>query len=299
MATKTTKPRAKGIARAGKAVKKAVVAGKKKAAKTAAKPVKKVARVSRPREKAMQAKLKLFVAEYLKANFNGTKAAIAVGYTAESARFQASVLLARDDVQLMLAKAMTARAASADIDTKEVLERLWGIATADPRELSEVLVVNCRYCWGKDHHYQWTPQRLREALAEFEQRKLGTPEDKWKAMRAPDETGGTGFNQRKDPNPQCPECHGHGEEHVVAKDTRDLSPKARLLYAGVKTTQHGMEIKTHNQKDALFDVGRQLGMFVKNVAVKGELTHRNEELRSIIDEVDGSDTGLPNDGSAD
>lgn len=65
-----------------------------------------------------------------------------------------------------------------------------------------------------------------------------------------------------DPNPDCTECHGEGVASVWFADTRKLKGGARLLYAGVKTTRDGMEIKTHDQMRALEYVARHLGMFV-------------------------------------
>jgi phage terminase small subunit len=302
MVTKKAKPRSKVKARPGKAVKKTAVKLKKKVAKApvkratkrAAKPIK----TGRPKAGVMDARLKLFVEEYLKANFNGARAAIAVGYSPLNARQQASEMLAMPEVALLLEAAMQERTERVKIDADDVLKRMHAVATADARELTEIYHCCCRYCWGKDNRYQFTPREMAEARREHELAEIeAASEDK---KIAPfDEAGGTGFDPRRDPNQQCPECFGRGEDVVVFKDTRDLSPGARLLYAGVKTTQHGMEIKTHDQMSMLVNVGKHLGMFVKNVAVKGEITHRNEALSQILDDVDGSGTGLPTDGTAD
>jgi len=298
MVTKRAKPRGKVKARTARAAKKAPAKVKKTAAKPVVKPVPAKKAAGKPKQNINAARLDLFVQEYLKANFNGTKAAIACGYSPMSARFQACELLAQADVQERIETAIKERTARVAIDADDVLKRMHAVATADARELTEIYHCCCRYCWGKDNRYQFTPRELASArhkheLAEVEAGGEG------KKIAPFDEAGGVGFDPRRDPNQQCPECFGRGEDVVVFKDTRDLSPGARLLYAGVKTTQHGMEIKTHDQMSMLVNVGKHLGMFVKNVAVKGEITHRNEALSQILDDVDGSGTGLPTDGTAD
>jgi phage terminase small subunit len=298
MVTKQAKPRSKVKVRSAKAAKKAPAKVKKRAAKPAAKPVPAKKAKGKPKQGIKAARLDLFVQEYLKANFNGTKAAIACGYSPISARFQACELLAKADVQERIEVAIKARTARVAIDADDVLKRMHAVATADARELTEIYHCCCRYCWGKDNRYQFTPRELADAKREHQLAEIEAA-GKEKKIAPFDEAGGIGFDPRRDPNQQCPECFGRGEDVVVFKDTRDLSPQAALLYAGVKTTQHGMEIKTHDQMSMLVNVGKQLGMFVKNVAVKGEITHRNETLSGILDDVDGSGTGLPTDGNAD
>lgn len=301
MVTKQAKPRSKVKARQGKAAKKAPAKAAKKAAKPAVKPAKAAAKkIDKPSHavKARTARLALFVHEYLKANFNGTKAAIAVGYSPTSARFQASELLALPEVQAKLTAAIAARAERVKIDTDDVLKRMYAVATADPRELIELHRCCCRFCYGTDHHYQWTPNELREAITEYSREVACASVDQLKLLHEPDASGGDGFNPYTDPNPKCPECFGEGVERVVPKDTRDLSPGAALLYAGVKTTQNGMEIKMHDQTGMLINVGKHLGMFQKTVQVKGELTHHHEALTGILDDIDGAGTGLPDGGDA-
>ena len=36
------------------------------------------------------------------------------------------------------------------------------MATADPNELMRYMRVNCRFCWGIDHNYQWTVGEFKE-----------------------------------------------------------------------------------------------------------------------------------------
>lgn len=209
----------------------------------------------------------VFVDEYL-IDLNGQQAAIRAGYSADNARFQASRLLAREDIQARIAEKMAERSRRTGITADMVLERLWLIADADARELIELHRCCCRYCWGKGNQHQFTPQEWRDAQAEHAAAAAVALAEK-KVIRPLSERGGTGFDPRKDPNPDCPECFGDGVERIVTKDTRDLSPAARRLYAGVKVTKGGLQVLTHDQKSALLDVGKHLGMFREKVELTG------------------------------
>lgn len=220
-----------------------------------------------------QLRRETFVNEYLK-DFNGAQAAIRCGYAVNTARVQASQILAEPRVQEMLAKAMVERAQRTKLDSDEVITRLTQIARADSRELSELYIGSCRYCWGKGNRYQRTPRELEEFrkewdknLAEKAAKKGVNPEELEDEF---DDEGGIGFNPRKDPNPECPECFGSGEPRVVLKDTRNLSPEARLLFAGVKQTQHGIEMKQHNQVDQLVNLGKHHGLFRDKLEITGK-----------------------------
>jgi phage terminase small subunit len=86
----------------------------------------------------------------------------------------------------------------------------------------------------------------------------------------------------KDPiDPNCPECHGDGVGHNVAADTRTLSPQARMLYAGVKQTKDGLEIKMHDQQKALENAARHLGMFTEKLTIGGKLSLEELVLGAI------------------
>lgn len=231
----------------------------------------------------------VFCKEYL-VDLNGYKAALRAGYSALSARQTASELLAKPKVQAKIQKAMDARAERTGIEADEVLRRLWAIATADPRELVELHRGCCRFCWGAGNRYQYTRHELETAQQEHEAKMQLRPENE----RVPfNDAGGIGYDPRNDPNPDCQECFGEGQLRELAKDTRDLSPEARLLFAGLKPTQNGLEVKMHDQTAMLVNVGKHLGMFAKNVNLKGDVKHRHEGLSDVLDEIDGSETGLP------
>lgn len=272
-------------------------AKKTKPSKKASKPKparpNKPERQAEPRGKKQPTRIELFAREYL-VDLNGRQAAIRAGYSPQSARITASELLARADVQEAVAKAMQERADRTGITADQVLQRIWAIATADPRELIELHRSCCRYCYGEGHRYQRTPRELANDQAVFE-----ADEAKRTAENAPprefDIAGGLGWDPRRDPHPECPECFGEGVERVVPKDTRDLSPTAKLLYAGVKTTQHGLEIKMHDQPGMLVNAGKHLGLFREKIELTGKDGGpvATKSIGAILDELgaDGADTG--------
>ena len=163
---------------------------------------------------------------------------------------------------------MASRAERTQITADAVLTRMAAIAFADAKELSELRRVNCRYCYGADHLFQYTPQELQQARETFEKEidKIGLDPITEADRKAEFTTkGGVGWNPWRDPHPECPECFGKGVEEVYFKDTRDANPAAQMLFAGVKRTEKGLEVKTHDQQTALLNVGRHLGMFAQKV----------------------------------
>lgn len=135
---------------------------------------------------------------------------------------------------------------SAEID--EVIHQLVSITRADPNDLSQHRRVNCRYCWGEHHLFQWRD------IAEFDKASAAAAKD---GKKEP-EYGGLGFLDTADPNPDCPKCSGEGSGHVFIPDTRDLEGDARWLYGGVKQTKFGIEVQSLSQEAARRDLIRLL-----------------------------------------
>jgi phage terminase small subunit len=79
----------------------------------------------------MTPKQKLFVAEYIK-DFNGSRAAVAAGYSKKTARHIASENLTKPDIQRAIQTAIEERATRAKRTADEVLEMLWAAAEVDP-----------------------------------------------------------------------------------------------------------------------------------------------------------------------
>jgi phage terminase small subunit len=202
-----------------------------------------------------------FVEEYL-VDLNATQAAIRAGYSERTADQQGSRLLKKVKVREEIRARQVKRSEKVEITAAKVLERWVEIAFADPNELIEYRRSCCRYCWGKDHRWQETPSEQahrRDVHATEERAFKRDPKDN------PDpgefsERGGLGWDPRKDPHPDCPECFGEGQERPFAKDTRKLSPAGAALYSGVKITRDGMQVLMQDQGAALAKVAQHLGM---------------------------------------
>ncbi len=211
----------------------------------------------------------LFVKEYL-IDLNATQAAIRAGYSNKTARQIGEQNLSKLVIQNAIQEALAKRSERTEITADMVLQRLWSIATADPNELVKYRRVNCRYCWGEDHYYQWT--------TEVEFAKALETAKKLKRVK-PDCDGGFGFDKTRVPHPDCPECKGEGEGSLHISDTSKLEGPARLLYAGAKHTREGLEIKTLDQLKALEMVSKHVGIGRDAIAVKqAELDARLKEL---------------------
>lgn len=205
----------------------------------------------------LNAKQLRFVEEYL-VDFNATAAYVRAGYAARghAAEVAASRLLRNAEVQKAITAGRAALSARTEITQEMVLQRWWDIATADPNDLVQFRRCACRYCHGEDHQYQWIDAEEFTAAVRAACAGAG---DEPKAV--PTNDGGYGYSKRNEPHAECPQCFGEGREDIHALDTRKLKGSARLLYAGVKATRDGLEIKMQDQGKALENVARHLGMF--------------------------------------
>lgn len=216
--------------------------------------------------KALNAQEQRFVDEYL-VDLDVPRAAIAAGYSETTAKSKAYTWVSagkqnpKPHVYAAIVARRTELQEKTQINQEMVLDRLWMIATANPNELMTHRRVCCRFCWGVDHQYQWSSyQEWMKAVAQAKQHDLEAP-----AM-----DGGLDFDKTEKPHPKCPKCKGEGEGDTLFKDTESVSPAALALYAGVKHTRQGMEIKTHDQLAALTSVARHLGMFNDKLTLKGD-----------------------------
>jgi phage terminase small subunit len=74
----------------------------------------------------------------------------------------------------------------------------------------------------------------------------------------------------------------NGVGRTIIADTRTLSPQARMLYAGVKQTKDGIEVKMHDQLKALEMAARHLGMFVERVEFADKTSPEQIALRQAM-----------------
>jgi Phage terminase, small subunit len=213
---------------------------------------------------------------------NGKAAAEGASYSPRRAKQAASELLKRSPVIARIEQLRAELAAETKIEAADEVREFCAIGTADPSELVEYRRTCCRHCYGLHHNYQRTQRELdkdrgsHEALQEELRTRAKIGHRKAPDPKPFDEQGGAGWDPRRPPNEQCPECFGEGVERAHFKDTRLLSPQARRLYAGVKISQNGIELKMHNPIDALVNVGKSPGMF------KEVVEHRDFSIEDLI-----------------
>jgi len=176
----------------------------------------------------------------------------------------ASLMMSYPHVQAAIAKWEDELRKDLRMDVEQYIRELVLVATADPRDLSERYIGSCRHCHGVGHQHQYTQNEFQLLLNAHIVRRAKDKD------LGPDPLGlefdckgGPGFNQRRAPHPECTECFGDGKGYEVFKDTRTLSAGAARLYAGVKKTRDGLEIKTRSPDKAIEILGNILGLSKK------------------------------------
>lgn len=186
---------------------------------------------------ALTQKQSRFGFEYCK-DYNGTRAAIRAGYSEDGAHTTASRLLQIVEVQERIKDREEELACVAEIDQAWVLRQWRDIALADPRELTRLMVRPCPLCW---------PEGL----------KLEEPNP----LCSDPIMSAEGFNLGG--------CGGSGRPAVALGDTSKLSRRGRMLFAGVKETKNGIEIKMRDQDAALANISNYMGMNVRKTELSG------------------------------
>ena len=206
-----------------------------------------------------------FVLEYCKdLDLEGTKpnqtdAARRAGCPPAGAHVTATRWLQDPKIQAAIKERKAELAAAAGITPEWVLRQWAAIATADDNELTQLRRICCRHCHGYGHQYQWTEAEYMSAVNKAID--AGKP--------APDGMGGFGFDMNAEPNPDCPECGGLGQEYLHVMDTRKLTGGAKRLYAGVQRTKDGIKVLTRDKDAALANISRYLGMLVDRKEISG------------------------------
>ncbi|MGE4244291.1 terminase small subunit [Ramlibacter sp.] len=206
---------------------------------------------------------KRFCAEYVRNGGNGTQAYLAARpeVSEGSARTMAARLLAKVHVKQEIATLAEKVSQRAEITAAKVVQTAWDMMTADAREFCELHVGCCRNCWGRGFRWQRTDGELADARAAHQAKRLELSGKALAKLGQFDEQGGGGFDARREPNEQCPTCGGAGNPRTVFKDTRKLSPGAAQLFAGVKETDKGLEVKTHSKDAAVDKLMRHFGLY--------------------------------------
>jgi hypothetical protein len=223
-------------------------------------------------DEKLTAKQALFVEEYL-VDLNGTQAALRTGYSIKTAASISSENLQKPQIVAAIARRKAERLKSVNIDQGQILAQLINVVASDANELVEYRRTCCRHCWGIAHGYQRTVGEVEADREEWEReqdKNALLPPEQRKAAKPFNERGGIGYDKRKAPHEDCAECFGEGVGQVFMKDTRNLSPEARALYAGMKQTKDGLEVKMHDKQGYMTLLMRHAGMLNDKIKLQGD-----------------------------
>lgn len=146
----------------------------------------------------------------------------------------ASRLMRNDKVSRAIRWLRDRRQRRLALTEQEIIHQLSSIASADPNRISQIRRVNCRYCWGDDHQYQWRDvDEYERACAKALIEKTAPPAF----------DGGIGFVDTTIPNEDCPRCNGDGQMELFFADTSMLDGPERWLVTGVEETMNGLKVK--------------------------------------------------------
>jgi len=233
------------------------------------KATKRTPRKPKPADDSLTPKQMAFIEELLAdEQMNATAAYLrAFKCSQKSAEASASRLLSQDKIKKGLMDARERLQRRTGITADKVLHQWWQIATADPNEITQLRRECCRHCHGKDFAFQWRNEgEFQRALA----KAIAEAEESDRAPNLPTDEGGYGYDPGEPPNPDCPECDGNGHARVHINDTRHLTGSARRLFAGLKQTQNGIEVKMRDQDAALQNIARHLGLFNDKLQLQGD-----------------------------
>ena len=210
-------------------------------------------------------KQRIFVLAYLE-ELNATDAARRAGYAHPNT--QGPRLLVNVGISAAIEFGLQRLEDKLMIRAEDVRRYWWMIATADARDLVAVVKKCCRHCYGLNHEYQWRTEReYRDArnaaiLKRFRKaRQMDcTDFDQFEHPSLPNSAGGFGYRSCNAPNPDCPECEGLGVPSVQLADTRQLPPKAALLYDGVRQGSIGPIVLMQDRSVALHNLAKSLRM---------------------------------------
>jgi len=182
----------------------------------------------------------------------------------------------RADISRRITEIQAAAAAPLNATREWLLAWWFGRMMYDPAEITAWAIDACRHCHGDNFGYQWTLAEFDRACADAEMTKAPLP----------DIGGGFGFDPRRGPNPDCPECHGRGRGRSDIADTRELSPAARAAFEGIKETRNGIEIKMADKGQAAEQFAKLSGFDIAQVRLLTDPIPSDAELdRLSLDPV--------------
>lgn len=226
---------------------------------------------------------RLFAVEYVK-DFDAKRAARAAGYSQKTQPWQ---ILKRERVQTAINEAVETRLMAKGLTGEDVL-RIWTeIVLFDVNELVEFRRIPCECCYQQTDTPGMTLKRYSERKKEHDRIRAAllrqNPENdigEFPSARTFAFIDPNGY-----PDPDCPVCHGLGEPFVVMKDTRNLSPVARLMYEGVKQSKDGFEMLMFSKERALENLAKALGVFRDKEEEKAAAFPDEEKLDELYNSI--------------
>lgn len=197
----------------------------------------------------------------------------------QQAASRASDLMKVPEVAAAVEKGKAARLERLAVTADDVLRDVVLGLRADANELVEHVLDSCRHCHGDGHKYQFTPaefERALEAYLQADRARKGGAQDPLGLKFLEKHGANVGYDPRRPPHEDCPECFGRGVPVVLAKDTRFLSDAGRRQYAGAKVTKNGIEIQARDRDKAL-------DLAAKHTGVSKETLHI-DDVRQIPDD---------------
>ena len=198
----------------------------------------------------------LFIREYM-VDFVAYKAAQRAGYQAKNLHHTAYQLLRKPLIKARIEEICSARAKRLGIDA-DTLMALWAEQIRfDANEIVQFRRVCCPFCYSEGGEPQQTPEEYFFEKAKWDKRRLANPDlPEWPAVRE------KWWDKSLPPNPECRNCHGDGVGEMFIKDSRQLSPLARLMYCGVRPTSDGsLEVVMQSKEKAADNLAKALGLF--------------------------------------
>lgn len=227
-------------------------------------------------------KERMFVAEYVK-DFDPTRAAQTLGLSYR----QGYRMLNSEHVSKAIQDATEKRLLAASLSGEDII-KMWADAIKfDMNELVELRRRPCGYCYAEGGQ----PELI---MAEYWDQKEDHDKLRRSLLRAdpendigefPPMTAFKFIDVGKRPNPECPICHGHGIPMRYMKDTRDLSPTARRMYAGIEQVKGDLNFVVLSKERAMDNLARALGLFKDKEEAKEGNGPTADALQDIFDKL--------------
>lgn len=222
---------------------------------------------------------KVFVAEFL-VTFNASRSALKAGLCKHAS--DAIKFLNKPHIQAAIREAVDKRLTRLGIDADQLMQFWADVVALDVNEVMQLRRVPCPLCWSGDGEPQITIQeymKKREDHYKLRMKLLGKDEGE-DIGEYPSPSNFSFIDFRREPNPDCPSCHGVGVERAFNADTRYLSPAAKRAYAGIKRGIGGVvNIDLMSKENASKYLATALGIFNgKQDEERAETAISEEEL---------------------